>query len=756
MVSSLESIRIERLIGLCKLWGNIKVFHPYLAYRQDIDWDAALVAAIPRVNAAKDACEYATAVHDMLSVLGDPVTRVVPDEPASSSPPPHEIQPSYRFTPDHILVVRINYYQDLVNLHGAAQRLQATKMEIPKASGVLFDLRAAAPLSQEEEGSLLFVFHLSDIATMLSSTLLITAGERTRMHLGLAPQIRGMGFPYKAAFQVMDGLVIMPAPEARELPVVFLINGWSELPPEALALQIAGKAAIIVEGDPSDVSLGVKTHQIPLSDGVLAEIRLGEIVSQDGCGGFLPDKVIPPSPLPGKEDQGLATALDLLKDFKPVKTKRIPLPAHAAPMPENSYPEMAFPPLEYRLLAVFRIWTMIHYFFPYKDLIEENWDDGLREYIHRMEQADSALSYHLAVAEMVTHLHDSHGGVYSPVLRQEFAHQFGPAVPPVGLQIIENVPVITAIFDEEVARDAGVCIGDILLQIDGDSALERIAKCAKYRAASTPQSLMHRAALASLSGSEDSFAVLTLCDRNQQVKEVRLPRKAAYGSWGTLGISQRAGEAFRLLTEEIGYTDLDRLEAADVDAMLEKFKYTKGIIFDMRGFPQMTAWAVAPRLAEESGVTAARFRRPLVMAPDGSGNDMERHSANYTIMQSIPPTDKWRYKGKTVMLIDERAISRSEHTGLFFEAANGTKFIGSPTSGANGDITNMNVPGGIIILFTGQGVRHADGRQLQRIGLVPDVEVRPTIKGIQNGKDEILDAAIQFLQCEIGETQQKD
>ena len=83
------------------------------------------------------------------------------------------------------------------------------------------------------------------------------------------------------------------------------------------------------------------------------------------------------------------------------------------------------------------------------------------------------------------------------------------------------------------------------------------------------------------------------------------------------------------------------------------------------------------------------------------------------------------------MMIDKHAISQSEHTGLFFEAANGTTFIGSPTMGANGDVTVLTLPGGHAISFGGHDVRHADGRQLQRVGLVPHIEGRPTIKGIQ-------------------------
>jgi C-terminal processing protease CtpA/Prc len=47
--------------------------------------------------------------------------------------------------------------------------------------------------------------------------------------------------------------------------------------------------------------------------------------------------------------------------------------------------------------------------------------------------------------------------------------------------------------------------------------------------------------------------------------------------------------------------------------------------------------------------------------------------------------------------------------------------------------------------FTGQSVRHPDGRQLQRVGLIPDLAVLPTIPGIQAGRDEVLEAAITYL-----------
>jgi C-terminal processing protease CtpA/Prc len=242
-----------------------------------------------------------------------------------------------------------------------------------------------------------------------------------------------------------------------------------------------------------------------------------------------------------------------------------------------------------------------------------------------------------------------------------------------------------------------------------------------------------------------------LHDRNGQLKEVQLARDAnPAGPMSVFRISWRRDEIIRLLSEDIGYADLDRLEMATVDEMFEKFKNTKAIIFDMRGYPKGTAWAIAPRLSQTDGPAAARLQRPVVRTPDGPNGEIASQSLIASFVKSIPLTEKWRYQGKTIMLIDERAQSQAEGTGLFFEAANNTTFVGSHTSGANGDVTNLVLPGGVTVYFTGMSVRHADGRQLQRVGLVPDIEVRPTVKGIQEGRDEVLESAVAYLHRELG------
>ena len=153
------------------------------------------------------------------------------------------------------------------------------------------------------------------------------------------------------------------------------------------------------------------------------------------------------------------------------------------------------------------------------------------------------------------------------------------------------------------------------------------------------------------------------------------------------------------------------------------------------------------RLTNKGNVVAALFSRPILEATNLTNPELA-DSASYTFSQRIPDSEGDIYKGKVVVLINEDAISQAEHTCLFFEAATDVTFIGTPTAGANGDVTYMVLPGNLAVSFSGHNVRHADGRQLQRVGIQPTIKVAPTIRGLVEGRDEILDAAVKFLESQ--------
>ncbi len=48
-------------------------------------------------------------------------------------------------------------------------------------------------------------------------------------------------------------------------------------------------------------------------------------------------------------------------------------------------------------------------------------------------------------------------------------------------------------------------------------------------------------------------------------------------------------------------------------------------------------------------------------------------------------------------------------------------------------------------MISGIGVFYPDGTATQRVGIVPDIEVKPTIQGVKEAKDELLEKAIKIV-----------
>ncbi|MFP7655849.1 S41 family peptidase [Chryseobacterium proteolyticum] len=95
-------------------------------------------------------------------------------------------------------------------------------------------------------------------------------------------------------------------------------------------------------------------------------------------------------------------------------------------------------------------------------------------------------------------------------------------------------------------------------------------------------------------------------------------------------------------------------------------------------------------------------------------------------------------------MVDENTQSQAETTTMMFKQHPKAKIIGSHTSGANGDVIRFKIAG-LETSFSGLGAYYPDQRETQRIGIIPDIIVRPTLKGIKAGKDEVLERALEYL-----------
>ena len=717
-----DSVRIARLASLGRLWGAVKYFHPALVSRP-VDWDSALVAAIPRVRAATSRAEFVAAVDTMLAALGDPLTHVVhPAAPEARLASAKKTR--FDWQADSTLVVTLGDPSDYPALLAELQRGQA---DIERSRRIVFDLRAGG--SNVESGSFGYLFSVAGLNGLLAPRAIASPSFRTRMYSGFPTQVGGTSGGYWAGFSIVAGDAFEPLPNNPERRVVFVADRESDVPSIALALQQSGSGSIVMDGSSRELPRLGNSWQMRLTDSVVVSLRTGDLVAQDGTLGARADTAVATR---GGGDAALDLGLQLV--HRPARQPERATETKAfTPPPERAYAEMRNPSLEYRLLGAFRYWNAINYFYPYKSLMGEDWNAVLAWAIPKFENARDSLQYALATAELVSRIHDSHGTVQGTTLPT----YFGIAPPGLKVRYVEGKVVVTEVDGDSAVRASGVRLGDVVVRVDGEAVTARRAHLAPYLASSTPQALDAKVSQRILNGASNSTAALGVIGPDGREREVKVPRRMSFYQsmrW------TRPGPTWKVLSGNIGYVDLERLTVPQVDSMFDALKNTKAIIFDNRSYPQGTAWSIAPRLTDREDVVGARFQRPLVMSPDST--EWNTHA----FVQLLPRTTKPRYHGKTVMLVDERTISQAEHTALFFEAANGTKFVGSPTMGANGDVTVVVLPGNLIAAFTGHDVRHADGRQLQRVGITPDVQVRPTIAGIRAGKDEVLERAVRLVE----------
>ena len=169
---------------------------------------------------------------------------------------------------------------------------------------------------------------------------------------------------------------------------------------------------------------------------------------------------------------------------------------------------------------------------------------------------------------------------------------------------------------------------------------------------------------------------------------------------------------------------------------MEENKSTKGLIIDMRTYPSESIVFTLGAYLMPEATGFVKFSMTIYTTPGLFA---------YLPTISVGNNNKDNYKGKVVIIVNETTQSQAEYASMAFRVAPKAKVIGSTTAGADGNISGFYLPGGIRTTISGLGVYTPDGKETQRIGIVPDIVVKPTIKGITEGRDELLEKAIEII-----------
>ena len=122
---------------------------------------------------------------------------------------------------------------------------------------------------------------------------------------------------------------------------------------------------------------------------------------------------------------------------------------------ENTYENMDFPSVEYRLLALFRLWNVINYFYPHLEIIDSDWNKVLEKHIAGFISCHNRFEYLNGINNMMILIDDSHF-----ILLKDLAkHKYFP------LFKLNYVADTTYVKYPDSSQN--IYIGDIICKIDG-------------------------------------------------------------------------------------------------------------------------------------------------------------------------------------------------------------------------------------------------------------------------------------------------
>ena len=419
---------------------------------------------------------------------------------------------------------------------------------------------------------------------------------------------------------------------------------------------------------------------------------------------------------------------------RPVRTKQfyvsqVPNIGNPSFDHELSYQSIKLPDTGFQILALYRFWNIIEYWFPYRDVVPDDWDKVLIDLLPKVALAKDPEAYQLAMMELIARVHDTHANLWSSLKLRPPA---GTCQLPVNVRFIEGRPVISG-YAGPVGETSGMKTGDVITELDGMAVAKLMDRWKPYYAASNEPTRLRDVALQMTRG--ECGKTMIGIRRNNDAMEISAERVPSKDLTGIVFRHDLPGETFQLLSKDVAYLKLSTVKVDQAAKYIESAAGTKGLIVDIRNYPSEFVVFALGSLFVDQKTDFVRFTQGDVSSPG---------AFHWGMPLSLEPKQP-HYQGKVVILVDEVSQSQAEYTTMAFRSSPRAIVIGSTTAGADGNVSAIPLPGGFRSMISGIGVFYPDKKPTQRVGIIPNREVKPTIAGIRAGRDEVLEAAIREI-----------
>lgn len=409
---------------------------------------------------------------------------------------------------------------------------------------------------------------------------------------------------------------------------------------------------------------------------------------------------------------------------------------------------------EQKVWGLMTIWAEAKYAFPhFEKLSDLDWDRAAQQFIPRVVAAEDMESYYQVLSEFVAMLKDSHTSIVAP-----WGH-FKPGydLPPIEVQVVEDRFLITRAGETDEIESQRIYPGLEIVEI-GDSPIRDHFEnnVLKYNTRGSKQGDEAVLTIFLFYGPQGEKVEFTVKDMDGTARNVTLTRSSLnrngspfmYRFVHNMMVAQTIES--KMLDDNILYVNIPHFEndrvAVDFLNMIDGLdpSVITGMIVDVRynmGGNSTTCNKMVACLIDEP-VTSPIFKyRHYVAAEKAWGKEPRWSTDNI----DVSPRNGKKYMGPLVVLSGPTTNSSAEDFIIELQYIGRAKIVGETTAGGAGNALVSALPGGGSFRVSTFTAVYPGGEEYVGKGVAPDVEVRPTRKDIFEGKDPILEKAIDVI-----------
>ncbi|SEM10759.1 C-terminal processing protease CtpA/Prc, contains a PDZ domain [Chryseobacterium taichungense] len=410
-------------------------------------------------------------------------------------------------------------------------------------------------------------------------------------------------------------------------------------------------------------------------------------------------------------------------------------------------------PLKYRLLTMAKIRGTVDYLFPHKYLMDKNFDSYFNTLLDEAVKSTTRKDFEIVLAKTVSQFQDSHAFAFYRQLNYKNEILFNVSYySPFDFQIVGDHLLVTHLISPEICSKAHLKKGDKITEINGKKVSEMIKEKGKLLSVSNHQKLQYvlstyeynliwpdnlpKKTLTVHSGSKRFSTEIDLVNptdksqvsvisnyinnKNSKIKNRNLINK---------DIAYFKTDATMHFMENV---DDDKLDAK-MDSILEDASHKKAIVFDMRGYPDWGGFIFYYVYKYFSPVENYFYKYYEPNLKNLGTFSLRDPKYNYP---EIKDKTTHPYPGKVFILVNPDTRSASEWYSMSLQKIFPKSVtIGQQTSGADGDVVKINLPGDYLLEFTGNGIFYPDNTQTQQKGIRINELVKYTDQDILDGRD---------------------